>query len=285
MTCEHANELKPNQKENKMSANVYNDMVSGQPNGSLNYLLYFWKNSCESYHTLLGGQGKIEDKLLYVFDTKNEPKELRPCDELERYEDAGKVGELIKEKLREKRERNRPEERELEPIPSQYGRICIDGLLGKYEYDNATNKGKITLYGKPILKTANDLGIDPFYFSAFIEAHEYAHAKMCPSLNTSLNFYILFGSGTIQGKIHRNAAYLYIEEGFANAYALKVFENSQCFPKLCSFVSHQAPHYRFGLELYNKYRDRGTLTMWMRWWREFKSRYNDYEAFLRKLLS
>lgn len=285
MTYEHVNELKPNQKENKMGANVCNGIVSGQPNGDFNNLLDIWTNSCESRHTLSRGQGKIEDKLRYEFDTENEPKEPRLCDELERYEDARKIGKLIEEKLREERERNRPEEWELEPIPSRYVRICIDGLLGKYEYDNSNNEGKITLYGIPILKAADDLGIDPFYFSAFVEAHEYAHAKMCPSLNTSLNFYTLFGSSIIQGKIHRNAAYLYIEEGLANAYALKVFENSPYFSKLRSFVLHQASHYRFGLDLYDRYRDKCDLTQWMRWWREFKSRDNDYEAFLRILLS
>lgn len=279
MTC---NQTQTKQKEVIMSANVYNGIVSGYPNSGFNDLLEIWKNSCESWHMLLRGQRKTEDKLLYVFDTEKEPEELRPYDELERYEDAPEIGNLIEEKLEEEKKRDKNlEEWELEPIPSQYERICIDGLLGTYEYDNATNKGKITLYGKPILKTANKLGIDSFYFSSFIEAHEYPHAKMCTSLNTPLDFYRNFGSGV---QIHKNAAYLYIEEGLANAYALKVFENSPYFPQLVNFVRHQASHYRFGLFLYNKYGNKEILAMWMRWWREFKSRESDYKKFLNKLL-
>ncbi len=269
MTCEHVNELKPNQKENKMGAN--------------NMWENYYSKSC--WHTPSMGECKKRDKLCYKLDTEKEPKEPRPCNELERYEDAREIRKLIEKNLEEekKRDRKKLEEWKFEPIPSRYERICIDNLLGTYEYDNATNKGKITLYSKPILKTADELGIDPFHFSAFIEAHEYAHAKMCPSLYTPTYFFKCFGSAI---KIHKNAAYLYVEEGLANAYALKVFEKSPYFFKLCSFVRHQAPHYRFGLELYNKYGNRGeVLAKRMILWKKFKYCNSDYKKFLNKLLS
>ena len=246
-----------------------------------------WENyfSKSYWHTPSMKACKKEDKLCYKVDTEKEPKKPRPCSELESHEDAREIRNLIEEKLEEEKRRDRKklEEWELEPIPSQYRRICIDGLLGKYEYDNATNKGKITLYSKPILKTADELGIDPFYLSAFVEAHEYAHAKMCQWLNIPVKYHKNSGS---RMKNHKNAAYLYVEEGLANAYALKVFEKSPYFSKLCSFVSHQAPHYRFGLELYNKYGNRGeVLAKRMILWKEFKSRDSDYKKFLNKLFS
>jgi len=242
-----------------------------------------------SYGYLRGGKSKLlwdldvrYRSLDYTTDTTTYPGDIQPCNELIEYEDIKEVKKIIEEiesKIEEKKSLERTEEFFMKDntLSSNYLNICIDNLLGIYRHyrsNMGTIKGEIIKYLLPITDVAEKYGIDVFHLLNFVEAHEFAHAAMCPFLDKYPR----------KNPLRKNAAYLYIEEGFANAFALKSFENSIYFPHLLHFVLNQADHYRFGYTLFQKYNSWNELKDQIVRWKRYKLVENDdFQEYLKTL--